>query len=253
MRSKTSKQCLNAEKLGMVVKSGPELKVGRHVQPRIQPASGAIPERPSPEGRLLLDPSPPVGALRGEIASPDERVPAEAAGKIDGHRLPVLIPTHRMHARQPVDFRKRRKDLCDDRQGPGRVLVVTVEPRHDVSGRPRKSLVDGVVLALVRLADPIGQPVGVAPDDRCAAVRRTPVDDHVLHVWIGLAEHRLHGFLQELRLVEGGSHDGNGRTSLSHDDGRQRLCPGIAASAGFVRPAVRQSRKNDAVGICRLP
>src|SRR5687768_5163561 len=131
MRPKSSEERLNTNELGMVIKPGPKLKIGGHAQRAVQSSPGAFPQRPPPERRFLLNPSPAVRTLRREVAATNERLPVESARKVDGHRLTARIPADGMDTGQPFDLRKCRENICHDGQRPRHIPVVTVQPGHD--------------------------------------------------------------------------------------------------------------------------
>ena len=77
------------------------------------------------------------------------------------------------------NFAKISPTTCER---PRRVLVVGVDQRHHLAARPGKALVQGVEVAVVFLADPVGEAVGVFADDVDAAVGGAAVDDGVFEI-----------------------------------------------------------------------
>ncbi len=79
--------------------------------------------------------------------------------------------------------------------------VVAVQPGDDLARGAGHALVDCLALALVGLADNVGQPVAVGAEDVECAVGRTAVDDDVLDVRVALREYRPDRLLEILALV----------------------------------------------------
>ena len=77
--------------------------------------------------------------------------------------------------------------------------VIGIHQADHLAARCRQALVEGVADATVGLADPTGQPAGVAPDDLEGAVGRGAVDHDVLDLGVGLREHAVDGAGQRRR------------------------------------------------------
>ena len=88
--------------------------------------------------------------------------------------------------------------------------VVRAKPAQDILARGRESLDQGVCLAAIGLAHPVGDPLRIAPNDVHASIRRSTVDHEDLQF---LRCHRplIHETLQRLSdeppLVERRHHD----------------------------------------------
>ena len=99
--------------------------------------------------------------------------------------------------RRPAARRRRAQFAQRARE----VQVVRVLPAHVFAGGALEALVDGMRLAPVRLAFPMGQVAFVFADDVHAAVGGAAVDDDVLQPRIPLIQHGQDGSLQEAGLV----------------------------------------------------
>jgi hypothetical protein len=125
-------------------------------------------------------------------------------------RLRLLVRPDRVAVR---DERVRvRLELGDEaRHRPRQEGVVRAQPAQDLARRVPEAGVQRVDLAAVGLAAPPGEPVGIAPDDLDAPVRRAAVDDEVLDRLVVLREHGLDRLGEELRLVVGRRDDADER------------------------------------------
>ena len=102
-------------------------------------------------------------------------------------------------------------------EGSRQIEVVAVQIGPEIAGGPRHPLVDRVALAPVLATFPVGEPVGVPPDDLDRAVRRAAIDDDVFEVRIALVEDRADRRLEEPGLVEARRDNGDARQfSFSH-------------------------------------
>src|ERR1019366_5807257 len=96
--------------------------------------------------------------------------------------------------------------MGDRLQAAGKVVVVGVEPAHQVSGGAEKTFVDGVGLSLVGLRNPLH--LGKAVHNLAGVVGGSTVHDDVLHAWSLLANDAQKRVFEELSAVAGGSDDG---------------------------------------------
>ena len=97
-------------------------------------------------------------------------------------------------------------------EGVGGVEVVAIDVGVDVAGGAGETLVEGVGLAVVLFADPIGEMLLVFFDDVDAAVGAATVDEDVFEVGVALAEDGVDGLLEVLRLLIAGGDDGEARS-----------------------------------------
>src|SRR6185295_15187682 len=102
--------------------------------------------------------------------------------------LAALIPCYWTHTREPFHLRIRSENIRHEGKGLRQILVVAVEPSHDLSSRFRKPLVHGIILALIRLTHPIRQTIFVSTDDLCASIGRTTIDHNIFQPGVPLVE-----------------------------------------------------------------
>src|SRR6516225_146140 len=88
-------------------------------------------------------------------------------------------------------------------QGTFQVVIVAVEVRDDITSGSPETLVDGVRLAAIFLAYPVGQPALVFPNNFDTPICAAAVDDDVFQIRIILIENRVYRLLDEGSLVEG--------------------------------------------------
>ena len=89
------------------------------------------------------------------------------------------------------------------------------DPAHTFAGGAGETFVDGVVHAVIGLADPGMEIRFVATDDVDAAVGRSAVDNDVIKIWVILAKDRANGRVEVAGRVEDGRDEGNGRPRLT--------------------------------------
>jgi hypothetical protein len=88
-----------------------------------------------------------------------------------------------------IYLRMAPEDLDNSRNGARLVSVVGVYPGQNVPSGALPASVDGVGLAVVPFANPIGKPVCVLADDFNAAVCGAAVKDQILDVRIVLMDY----------------------------------------------------------------
>src|SRR4051812_22699979 len=204
----------DAVQVGVLVKLRPQLEIAGGLERRIDFPAGLLPQRPPPEGGLLLDERLVPFARPLKVLAAKEAVFGVAVDRLALGRQSALVPVQRQQRRDPLDLRELREHLADDSQRPRRVLVVGVEPRHHLAAGAGEALVDGVVLARILLADPPRQFLLARADDGGAVVGAAAVDDGVFEVRVALAQYRLHRFAEEAALVEAGRDDADARQLL---------------------------------------
>ena len=60
------------------------------------------------------------------------------------------------------------------------IIIIAVNPRNNLAGRPRKTLVDRVRLPAIRFADPVRQPFFVLANDLDRAIRAAAIHHNIL-------------------------------------------------------------------------
>jgi hypothetical protein len=156
-----------------------------------------LPKGASPERGFLLDVA--VGAFEETLAGP-----ARHGAHFNGH---ALFAEQDWAAGEPFDLRKIAKDAADDGKAAHLVLVGGRDPAHDFAGGAGEAFVEGVVHAVVRLADPAGDLRRVFADDVQGAVGGAAVDDEVFEVGVILREDGLDGLLEVFGGVEDGGNE----------------------------------------------
>ena len=116
-------------------------------------------------------------------------------------------------ARDPLYLWQISEDVANDGKAASVELIGGGDPTHHFAGRAGEAFVDGVVHAVVRLADPTRNLLFVFPDNLDRAIGRAAVDDEILEIGIILTEDRADG----LPDVFGGVVDGR-----DESDARQR-------------------------------
>jgi hypothetical protein len=61
------------------------------------------------------------------------------------------------------------------------VVVIRIKPINDISCSPLNTFVDGMTLAIIRFADPVGQVFFVFLNDINGAISATTIDDDVFN------------------------------------------------------------------------
>ena len=116
--------------------------------------TGALPQRASPESGFLLNIIMGVPAHSGQIDTFQEGFSVEARelGTCDGPS--AFVPIQWMERSYPLYLRQRSENIADNSKSPRRVLIIRIEPGHDLSSSMREPFVYCMISALVRLAGP---------------------------------------------------------------------------------------------------
>src|SRR5438270_5775251 len=113
-----------------------------------------------------------------------------------------------------------RRVLRDGGQRSRQIILIGIEPPHQVAGGHAEPFVEGVGLALIGLRHPAQ--VWIARQHLERMIARAAVDHDVFEIRVPLPEHAKHGVFQIIPIVETGS-DNRDFRNLPHSLSRENF------------------------------
>ena len=99
--------------------------------------------------------------------------------------------------------RVRHKKIGNALQGSLKQKIIAIDPAIDVSGRCGKTFRDGMALAIVWFANPMGDGTAILPNYVGRPVRAAAINYDVLEVEVALGNNRVDSLFQKAGLLKG--------------------------------------------------
>src|SRR5262249_43684381 len=148
MLAKAANERIHGVEGGLAEKTSPQFEVAGPAPRTVNAAACAFPKAAAPIRRFLLNVAQGHTEQKAITRPEHERVGAgDFASFVQG----------RTATRDPLDPGELREDGSDDGEAAGAELVGGGNPAHDFATGAGEALVEGVVHAVVRLANPAGE------------------------------------------------------------------------------------------------